>query len=101
MNLEHNIQKIALIFFFITGTAHIISYLMILNGYAPDTAFMIRTIVEIPFIITAAIYGFISLKISIAQPDKKHKISNILFIAFIIVLFAALIYLNLFIPDRF
>jgi hypothetical protein len=101
MNIEHNIQKIALIFFFIIGAVHIISHLMIINGYVVQTAYMIKSISEIPFIIAAAVYGFMSLKISIASPEKKHTISNIFFILFIILLFVGLIYLNLFIPDRY
>lgn len=101
MNIDYNIQKIALIFFFIIGTFHIVSHLMIINGYFIEIAYMVRSISEIPFVITAAIYGFMSLKISIASPEKKHTLSNIVLILFVILLFVGLIYLNLFIPDRY
>jgi hypothetical protein len=100
MHIERNIQKISLVFFFIIGLMHLLAYLMLSNGYMPDIATAVKTILEIPFILTAAIYGFVSLKIGFELPEKKHKISNIIFIFLIIILFAMLIYINLFIPDR-
>ena len=73
---------------------------MLINGYMADIAHAVKTILEIPFILTAAVYGFVSLKLGFEMPEKKHKISNLIFIIFIIVLFSVLIYINLFLPDR-
>jgi len=100
MHIEKNIQKISLIFFFILGTAYMLAFLMLLNGYNTDLALAVKKILSIPFVLTAAIYGFVSLKIGLELPEKHHKISNIIFIGVIILLFVLLIYLNLFIPDR-
>ena len=100
MYVERNIQKISLIFFFILGLANLLGYLMLLNGYIPEIAYAVKTISEIPFILSAAVYGFISLKISLETPGKKHSISNMVFIVLLIVLLVLLIYINLFIPDR-
>ena len=74
---------------------------MILNDYAYEIALTAKKILEIPFILTAAVYGFISIKISFTISEKSHKISNLVFLVLIIILFAILVYLNLFIPDRF
>lgn len=74
---------------------------MILNDYFYDIALTAKKILEIPFILTAAVYGFISIKLSFSISEKKHTISNIIFLVLIIILFAILVYLNLFIPDRF
>ena len=100
MNTEKNIQKISLIFFFIIGISHILAHLMILNGYLVDAANAVKTILEIPFILVAAVYGFVSIKIGFELPEKKHRISNLIFIFFVIVLFVFLLYINLFVPDR-
>jgi len=100
MHIEKNIQKISLIFFFILGSAYLLAFLMLLNGYNTDFAHAVKAILNIPFILTAAIYGFVSLKIDLELPEKQHKISNIIFIGLIILLFVLLVYLNLFIPDR-
>jgi hypothetical protein len=101
MKLEKNIQKISLIFFLIIGTIHILAHLMILNDYFYELALNAKKILEIPFILTAAVYGFISIKLSFTISEKKHTISNLIFLVLIIILFAILVYLNLFIPDRF
>jgi len=100
MQLEKNIQKISLIFFFVLGTLYLLAFLMILNGYNPVFADAVKKILNIPFILTAAVYGFISLKVDLELPEKQHKPSNLVFIGFMIILFALLVYLNLFIPDR-
>lgn len=101
MKLEKNIQKVALIFFFVIGFAHILAHLMIINDYSYDIALIIKKVLEIPFILTAAVYGFISIKLSLTTSDKKTNVSNIVFLVLIIILFVILVYLNLFIPDRF
>ena len=100
MQLEKNIQKISLIFFFIFGTIYILAFLMLLNGYNMELAAAVKKILNIPFILTSAVYGFVSIKIDLELPEKQHKLSNIVFIGIIIILFALLVYLNLFIPDR-
>lgn len=100
MNTDRNIQKVALVFFFLIGLVHIIAHLMLTSGYAVNFAYAVKNILEIPFILSAAIYGFLSIKISFTTSDKDHKIANIIIILLVIILFVALIYLNLFIPDR-
>lgn len=100
MKLEENIQKVSLVFFLIVGLAHITAHLMAINGYYENMAVTLRRVLDIPFIIIAATYGLVSLKISLESSEKKHTISNILIIIALIAIFAAVIYLNLFIPDR-
>lgn len=100
MDITQKIQKVALVFFFILGSVHLISYLMILNEFSVNVVRPINKIAEIPFILSAAVYGFMSLKLSLARPEKKHTISNIVFILLMIVLLVFLVYINLFIPDR-
>lgn len=100
MNTDKNIQKVALVFFFVIGLIHIVAHLMLTSGYIMNIAYATKSILEIPFILSAAIYGFMSIKISFTTSEKDHKIANIIIILLVIILFAALIYLNLFIPDR-
>lgn len=73
---------------------------MIINGYSTLIMKPINKIAEIPFILSAALYGFTSLKLSLITSEKKHTISNIVFIVLMIVLLLFLVYINLFIPDR-
>lgn len=100
MQIDKSIQKIALIFFFILGSLHILAHLMLINEYMTDIAYPAKKILEIPFILTALTYGFISFKISLVTTEKTHNITNIVFAVLIIAVFGILIYLNLFIPDR-
>jgi hypothetical protein len=100
MYITEKIQKIALIFFFAFGTIYLVSYLMVVNNYILDTSILINKVFEIPFILTAAIYGFTSLKLSLSTSNKNNLITNIIFIALVVALFALLIYLNVFVPDR-
>jgi hypothetical protein len=73
---------------------------MLTNGYFIETSSAIKNILEIPFILSAAIYGFMNIKISFTTSEKDHKLGNILITIMVIILFLTLIYLNLFIPDR-
>ncbi len=100
MNTDRNIQKVALIFFFLIGLIHITAHLMLTNGYVPEISYAAKRILEIPFILSAATYAFVSIKISFTTSEKDHKIGNIIIVLLVIILFATLIYLNLFIPDR-
>jgi len=100
MNTDISIQKVSLVFFFVIGIIHIMAHLMLVNGYAINVAYALKSILEIPFILSATIYGLISIKISFANSNKDHKIANIIIILLVIILFAGLVYLNLFIPDR-
>jgi len=100
MKTIRSIQKISIIFFGITGGLHIFANLMIINGFIPEISTAIRNILQIPFIISAAIYGFVSLKLSLTTKEQDNKTSNIIFAIFLIVLTALLIYLQLFVTDR-
>ena len=62
---------------------------------------MIKSISEIPFIITALIYGFVSLKLSLTVTEKEHKVVNYIFAAIAAIVFILLLVLNIFVPDRF
>lgn len=100
MKLRENVQKVSLIFFLIVGLVHIVAYLMNINGFYEEISGSIRKVLEIPFIMIAAIYGIVSLQISLSTSEKRHKISGILMTVILIAIFASVIYLNLFIPDR-
>lgn len=100
MKTIKSIQKISIIFFGITGGLHILSHLMILNGFVPEISTAMRDILQIPFIVSAAIYGFVSLKLSLATKEQDNKITNIIFAIFLVALVALLIYLQIFVPDR-
>lgn len=97
MKTAENIKKVALIFFIVLGLGHILSGLMLSNSYVLPTSLVVNRILDIPFAMSALIYGLAATYEEINE--KHHKIANILFIALSVLVFGVLIYINLFIPD--
>jgi hypothetical protein len=99
MKTIENIKKITLIFFIITGLAHLGSSIFIANGLHLKIAELINKSLDIPFIITGLIYGLSSLRLSLVDPKKPHKILDRIIILIIIVILLGLIAINIFLPD--
>jgi len=99
MDTIQNIKKVSILFFIIIGTLHIGSTLFISNGFYLKRALIINKTLDIPFIITGLIYGLTSLRISLAQEQKSHTILDTILAGSIIVIFLALITINLLLPD--
>ena len=94
-----NIKKVTLVFFIITGLAHLGSSVLIANNIYLKTAFIINKTMDIPFILTGLIYGFTSLRLSLTNPSSKHKTLDIILIAIIMLALAGLIAINIIFPD--
>jgi hypothetical protein len=98
MKTAENIKKVALIFFLVLGLAHIVSGLMFSNNYVVPASLIINRILDIPFAMSALIYGLSSIYTELS--DKHHKIVNIVFIVISLLIFALLLYINLLVPDK-
>ena len=94
-----NIKKVSILFFIPIGFAHIISSLFIANNLYAKQAIILNKTLDIPFIITGLIYALSSLRISLATEDKSHKILDAALIGTIVLIFIALILVNIFVPD--
>ena len=94
-----NTKKIALVFFIVTGVFHLGSSIFIANQLMLKEAFIINKTMDIPFVITALIYGLSSLRLHLTHPEKEHKILDISLMCVIILILVALIILNTVIPD--
>ncbi len=98
MKTAENIKKIALVFFFILGSLHIISGLMTANNYFLPASLVLNRILDIPFAMTALVYAFTSILVNL--PPQKHKTANIIFTVFSVLILVTLLYINLLIPDK-
>jgi hypothetical protein len=98
MKTAENIKKVALAFFIFLGLGHIISGLMFSNNYAMPTTLIINRVLDVPFAMSALIYGLATIYSGLG--DKKHKLLNIVFILFSVLVFLGLIYINFLIPDK-
>lgn len=95
MNTLKNVQKISLVFFIILGLSHIVSGLMAANNYYPGIMNTTNKILDIPFAVAAILYGASTFKLSF----QDHKLLNAIMIIGIILVLAALVYINFFVPD--
>jgi hypothetical protein len=98
MKTAENIKKVALAFFMMLGLAHILSGLMFSNGYFTAPALVVNRVLDIPFAMSALIYGLTSIYTGLG--DKNHKAMNVILIAFSVLVLLVLIYINFLIPDR-
>lgn len=94
-----NIKKVALIFFLVSGLAHLSSSALIMNNLLVKEAFIVNKTFDVPFLITGLIYGLASLRLTLADPEKKHKTLDITLITIIMLVLAGLIAVNLIFPD--
>ena len=99
MNIIQNIKRISLIFFIITGTLHLGSSIFIANQFYFKEAFIINKTLDIPFVLTGLLYAFSSLRLQFADPEKEHKALDIFLLSLILIILAALISINLLLPD--
>ena len=95
--IAENLKKVALLIFIFIGLAHIISGLMVSNGYLPTISLTINRVLDIPFAMTALIYAFATLHTGI--PETKRKPASMAFIAISILIFIILAYINFLVPD--
>lgn len=94
-----NIKKVALVFFIVSGLAHLSSTALISNDILIKEAFIVNKTFDIPFILTGLIYGLSSLRLTLADPEKEHKRLDIVLIVIIMLVLAGLIAVNLIFPD--
>lgn len=94
-----NIKKVALVFFLVSGLAHLSSSAFVANNLFIKEAFIVNKTFDIPFIITGLIYGFSSLRLTLADPEKEHETLDITLIVIIILVIVGLIAVNLIFPD--
>lgn len=100
MNTILNIKKVSLIFFVITGFLHLGSSIFIANEFFIKESFIVNKIMDIPFILTGLIYAFTSLRLSLTDPEKNHKVLDISLISIIILVLVALLLINILLPNR-
>jgi hypothetical protein len=98
MKTAENIKKVALAFFIVLGLSHIVSGLMFSNNYLMPTSLIVNRILDIPFAMSALIYGLATIYTGLG--DDKHRLLNIVFILFSVLVFLALVYINFLIPDK-
>lgn len=99
METFKNIKKVSILFFVLIGLVHIGSSLFLANNPFSKEALIINKTLDIPFIITGLIYGLSSLRISLANQEKSHRILDASLIIAIVVIFVGLVLVNLLVPD--
>ncbi len=93
-----NLKKVSLILFIVLGLIHILTGFLMTSNIGLPYTFIVNHIMDIPFAMIALIYGLSSIKAGFK--DGGNKIINILFITFALLIFAGLIYINIFVPDK-
>lgn len=91
-----NIQKVSLFFFIGIGLLHILSGLFIANGHFKEHSIIINRILDLPFLITALLYGASSIKINLQS--ESEKTDNTIIITCIVLILIAF-YINFFVPE--
>jgi len=99
METFKNIKKVSILFFALIGIVHIGSSLFLANNPFSKEALIINKTLDIPFVITGLIYGLSSLRISLANQEKSHRILDASLIIAIVVIFVGLVLVNLLVPD--
>ncbi len=93
-----NLKKVSLILFIILGLTHILTGFLMTSAIGLPYTLIINHILDIPFAMTALIYGLSSIKAGLK--NGGNKIISILFIILALLIFAGLLYINVFVPDK-
>ena len=99
MKTIENIKKVSLVFFIITGIAHLGSSILIANELYLKEAEITHKIMDIPFILTGLLYAFSSLRIALTSPEKDHKKLDISLTVIIVLVLIGVMCINLLVPD--
>ncbi|MFA6528641.1 MAG: hypothetical protein WCT46_03815 [Candidatus Gracilibacteria bacterium] len=94
-----NINHIAFIFFAVLGATHILAMLSMANGYLPGTAKTIYQIMDIPFLLSALIYGGSAFQIGLNKIGLRSQVLTTILITFLSIIFLLALYTNFFFPD--
>lgn len=94
-----NINKVSFIFFAVTGLTHVLSMLMLANGYAPEIAQTIYKTLDLPFLLATLIYGGSAFQIGLLKIGLQSRVSTIILIALLSIVFATALYANFFFAD--
>ncbi len=97
-NVEQ-IKKISLGLFIALGSTHLFSTLLIINNTWLKFADISGKIIAIPFAISGLVYGLSSLRLSLSQKDKNHKILDIFLASITAIVFIALLVITLVFPN--
>ncbi|KKR05400.1 MAG: hypothetical protein UT33_C0011G0111 [Candidatus Peregrinibacteria bacterium GW2011_GWC2_39_14] len=73
METIKNIQKVGIWFFAILGGTYILTGLMILSDFYKTQTTIIHQTIQIPFIISALIYGISQLVEGFTEPGQLNK----------------------------
>jgi len=93
-----SIKKVSLILFIALGLIHILTGFLMTSNIGLPYSFIVNHVLDIPFAMTALAYGLSSIKAGLK--DGGNKIVGILFIILALLIFAGLIYINVFVPDK-
>lgn len=93
-----NIQKVSLVFFVVLGICHIFSGLMASNNYLMPTSYIANRVLDIPFAMSALLYGLSTIYSSIHEHHRK--VAGYILGGIALLVFLVLIYINLLVPDK-
>ena len=99
MELYDQIRKISFIFFLAVGLAHFLAGLLYVNGYYSPASGIINRVLFIPFVVATLTYAFANLKHHLLEYGKNGKVWDYTFITIGVIIFAALLAIELLVPD--
>jgi len=89
-----NINKVSFIFFAILGVTHLLSMLMLANNYMPTIAEIIYKTLDLPFLLSALIYGSSAFQLGLYKIGLHSRILTIILISLSTAIFVTALYLN-------
>lgn len=94
-----NVQKISLLIFMFLGATHILAGVFIQKEAFPTVSTFIYRSFDIPFLLSAILYGFSSLYLHLSSEENPNVFLAITLGFITLILLSASIYINFFIPD--
>lgn len=92
------LRQVALIFFFIIGSIHILTALLSSQNNSLTLASNINRLLDIPFATIGTVLGLSQAKIEADSSGKKYY--YLLMVIITLSVLAIMLYINLFLPDK-
>jgi len=92
------LRQISLIFFFIIGSAHLLSGLMISQNMFLPLTNIVNRVLDIPFAIIGTVFGLSQTRIS--SDSAFRKPFYIIMIVISLLVLGIMLYINIFLPDK-
>jgi hypothetical protein len=100
MSNAKNLHDVSAIYFFILAFVYVFAVLAFRNGFMPDLMLTAIRILDVPFALTALIYGGTTIYLQTEREDEEASPWAMIIFAICLLLFGFVVFMNFAFPSQ-